>query len=179
MPGQQEPVRAASDRAFDVVIVGAGFAGMYMLHRLRSLGFNVRLFEAGGDVGGTWYWNRYPGARFDSESYSYGYSFSPELLQERSWSERFAAQPETLRYLNCRRQIRPASRHRVQVPRHLGPLPGGQRKLAGGAGGRRPLSGRFLITAIGLLSAPTVPRIAGLEASAANPSTPPPGRTNR
>ena len=75
-------------------------SGLYQLYRLREQGFRVRVFEAGTDVGGTWYWNRYPGARFDSESYSYGYSFSKELLQEWEWSEHFAGQPETLRYLN-------------------------------------------------------------------------------
>ncbi len=73
---------------------------MYQLYRLRELGLRVRVFEAGTNVGGTWYWNRYPGARFDSESYSYGYSFSKELLQEWDWSEHFAGQPETLRYCN-------------------------------------------------------------------------------
>ena len=67
---------------YDVLIIGAGIAGMYMLHRLREIGLTTRVLEAGTDVGGTWYWNRYPGARFDSESYSYGYSFSKELLEE-------------------------------------------------------------------------------------------------
>ena len=85
---------------FDAIIIGAGMSGLYQLYRLREQGFRVRVFEAGTDVGGTWYWNRYPGARFDSESYSYGYSFSKELLQEWEWSEHFAGQPETLRYLN-------------------------------------------------------------------------------
>jgi cyclohexanone monooxygenase len=84
----------------DVVIVGAGFAGMYMLHRLRSLGISARVFEAGSGVGGTWYWNRYPGARCDVESMQYSYSFSPELQQEWQWSELFASQPEILRYAN-------------------------------------------------------------------------------
>jgi cation diffusion facilitator CzcD-associated flavoprotein CzcO len=84
----------------DVVIVGAGFAGMYMLHRLRALGVSARVFEAGSGVGGTWYWNRYPGARCDVESMQYSYSFSPELQQEWRWSELFASQPEILRYAN-------------------------------------------------------------------------------
>ena len=84
----------------DVVIVGAGFAGMYMLHRLRGLGMSARVFEAGSGVGGTWYWNRYPGARCDVESMQYSYSFSPELQQEWQWSELFASQPEILRYAN-------------------------------------------------------------------------------
>src|SRR6201987_4691857 len=85
---------------FDAIIIGAGISGLYQLIRLRELGLAVRVYEAGTGVGGTWYWNRYPGARFDSESYSYGYSFSEELLQEWEWSEHFSAQPETLRYLN-------------------------------------------------------------------------------
>src|SRR3712207_3626154 len=84
----------------DAIIIGAGMSGLYQLHRLRELGMRVLVFEAGTGVGGTWYWNRYPGARFDSESYSYGYSFSRELLEEWSWSEHFAPQPETLRYLD-------------------------------------------------------------------------------
>jgi cation diffusion facilitator CzcD-associated flavoprotein CzcO len=84
----------------DVLIVGAGFAGMYMLHRARSLGFKAQVLEAGSGVGGTWYWNRYPGARCDVESMEYSYQFSEELQQEWRWSERYAAQPEILRYAN-------------------------------------------------------------------------------
>ena len=83
---------------FDVCVVGAGFAGMYLLHRLRDLGFSARVFEAGDDVGGTWYWNRYPGARCDVESIDYSYSFDPELERQWVWSERYATQPEILRY---------------------------------------------------------------------------------
>jgi cyclohexanone monooxygenase len=89
---------AADTKTYDVVVVGAGFAGMYMLHRLRGLGFSVRVYEQGGDVGGTWYWNRYPGARCDVESMQYSYSFSEELQQEWDWSERYAPQPEILKY---------------------------------------------------------------------------------
>jgi cation diffusion facilitator CzcD-associated flavoprotein CzcO len=85
---------------FDAVIVGAGFAGMYMLHRLRGMGLSVRVLEAGSCVGGTWYWNRYPGARCDVESMQYSYQFSEELQQEWIWSERYAPQPEILRYAN-------------------------------------------------------------------------------
>src|SRR5215469_753966 len=85
---------------FDVVIVGAGFAGMQMLYRVRELGLSVCVFEAAGDVGGTWYWNRYPGARCDVESMEYSYQFSSELQQEWEWTERFATQPEILRYAN-------------------------------------------------------------------------------
>src|SRR5215213_10900298 len=91
-----------SDRTadFDVIVVGAGMAGLYALHRLRRLGLSVRVFEAGDGVGGTWYWNRYPGARVDVESFDYSYSFDPELEQEWKWTERFPTQPELLRYLN-------------------------------------------------------------------------------
>jgi cyclohexanone monooxygenase len=92
--------QAAPATTYDVVVVGAGFAGMYMLHRLRGLGFSVRVYEQGGDVGGTWYWNRYPGARCDVESMQYSYSFSDELQQEWDWSERYAPQPEILKYAN-------------------------------------------------------------------------------
>src|SRR6187200_3077948 len=87
-------------RDFDAVIVGAGFAGLYMLHRLREMGFKARALEAGSGVGGTWYWNRYPGARCDVESVQYSFQFSDALQQEWDWSERYAAQPELLRYAN-------------------------------------------------------------------------------
>ena len=95
---QASPARTV--KAYDVVVVGAGFAGMYMLHRLRGLGFSARVYEQGGGVGGTWYWNRYPGARCDVESMQYSYSFSEELQQEWDWSERYAPQPEILNYAN-------------------------------------------------------------------------------
>src|SRR5919201_6609944 len=84
----------------DAIIVGAGFGGLYALHRLRQLGLRTRVFERGAGVGGTWYWNRYPGCRCDVESLDYSYSFSPELEQEWEWSERFPTQPEVERYLN-------------------------------------------------------------------------------
>src|SRR5881227_4291835 len=101
---------------YDAIVIGAGISGMYMLYRLRELGMTVRVFEAGSDVGGTWYWNRYPGARFDSESWTYGYSFSKELMAEWDWKEHFsptrhAGIPEL-----CRRQVRLAPGHRV--PQH-------------------------------------------------------------
>ena len=96
--GQEGSGRAAD--SYDVVVVGAGFAGMYMLHRLRGLGFSVRVYEQGSGVGGTWYWNRYPGARCDVESMQYSYSFCDELQQEWDWSERYAPQAEILRYAN-------------------------------------------------------------------------------
>lgn len=85
---------------FDAVVVGAGFGGMYMLHKLRGLGFTARVYEAGGDVGGTWYWNRYPGARCDVPSLQYSYQFSEELQQEWKWTEKYSTQPEILRYAN-------------------------------------------------------------------------------
>jgi cyclohexanone monooxygenase len=100
LPSMSGKDHAAGVEAYDAVVVGAGFAGMYMLHRLRGQGLKVRVYEQGGDVGGTWYWNRYPGARCDVESMQYSYSFSDELQQQWNWSERYAPQPEILRYAN-------------------------------------------------------------------------------
>jgi cyclohexanone monooxygenase len=97
MSGKGQPAAA---EVYDVVVVGAGFAGMYMLHRLRKQGLSARVYEQGGDVGGTWYWNRYPGARCDVESMQYSYSFDDELQQQWNWSERYAPQPEILKYAN-------------------------------------------------------------------------------
>ena len=94
------PRQPEVDARYDAVVVGAGFAGLYMLHVLRGLGLSARAFEAGGDVGGTWYWNRYPGARCDVESMQYSYSFSAELDQEWTWTEKYAPQPEILAYAN-------------------------------------------------------------------------------
>nr|WP_249137213.1 NAD(P)/FAD-dependent oxidoreductase [Bradyrhizobium tropiciagri] len=149
---------------YDVIIIGAGLSGMYQLYRLRELGLKARVFEAGTGVGGTWYWNRYPGARFDSESYSYGYSFSKELLQEWEWSEHFAGQPETLRYCNyvadkfdLRRDIQFESR--VTSAIYQDEARNWQVTLESGA----RHSCRFLITAIGPLSTPTLPRVAGID----------------
>src|ERR1044072_7698999 len=85
---------------FDAVVIGAGVTGLYQLYGLRELGLRVRTFEAGSGVGGTWYWTRSPAARFDSESWTYGYSLSQQLLDTSDWSEHFAGQPETERYLN-------------------------------------------------------------------------------
>lgn len=90
----------AKAERFDIIIVGAGFAGLYALHRLRAEGYSAKIIEAGGGVGGTWFWNRYPGARCDVESLQYSYSFSEEVQQEWSWSERYAAQAEILDYIN-------------------------------------------------------------------------------
>src|SRR3954469_25678655 len=148
----------------DAIIIGAGMSGLYQLHRLRQLGLRVRVFEAGTGVGGTWYWNRYPGARFDSESYSYSYSFSPDLLKEWNWSEHFAGQPETLRYLNhvadrcdLHRDMRFRSRviaaHWQEATRSWDVVLEDNSRH----------SARILITAIGPLSAPTMPRIEGVD----------------
>jgi cation diffusion facilitator CzcD-associated flavoprotein CzcO len=150
---------------FDAVVIGAGVTGLYLLHRLRELGLRVRTFEAASGVGGTWYWNRYPGARFDSESWTYGYSWSQELLDTWDWSEHFAAQPETERYLNhvadvfdLRRDIQFNSRvatacYREDTRSWEIVLEDGSRHTT-----------RFLITAIGVLSAATMPsNIPGIE----------------
>ena len=94
----QRPARPAAD--VDVLVVGAGITGIYQLYRALDAGFSALLLEAGDGVGGTWYWNRYPGARFDSESYTYAYLFSRELFEEWEWQEHFAEQPEIERYLN-------------------------------------------------------------------------------
>ncbi len=150
--------------SYDAIIIGAGISGLYQLYRLRELGLRVRILEAGTGVGGTWYWNRYPGARFDSESYSYGYSFSEDVLQEWNWSEHFAPQPETLRYVNfvadkfnLKRDI--DFRTRVKAAHYQDAT----RSWDVTAEDGRRYQARFLITAIGPLSAPTMPRIAGVE----------------
>src|SRR5256714_15118101 len=90
----------SADEHYDAIIVGAGFSGLYMLHRLRGLGLTARVYERGAGVGGTGYWNRYPGARCDVESVQYSYQFSDTLQQEWEWTERYATQPEILRYAN-------------------------------------------------------------------------------
>jgi cation diffusion facilitator CzcD-associated flavoprotein CzcO len=158
-------VNTVSDpQQYDAIIIGAGISGLYQLLRLRQLGMTVRVFEAGTGVGGTWYWNRYPGARFDSESYSYSYSFSEELLQEWDWSEHFAGQPETLRYLNhvadkfdLRKDIQ--FRSRVASTHFQDAANSWDVTLEDGSRTRC----RFLITAIGPLSAPTMPTIPGVD----------------
>jgi len=117
MAAQDSRQGALADADVDVVVVGAGFAGLYLLHRLRGVGFTTTVLESADDVGGTWYWNRYPGARCDIESIDYSYSFDPELQSEWQWSERYATQPEILRYLghvadryDLRRDIRFSTR---------------------------------------------------------------------
>src|SRR4051812_36920520 len=97
--GAQRMAQGSSSEV-DVVVVGAGIAGMYMLHKLRKAGLSTRVFEAGDNVGGTWYWNRYPGARVDIDAADYSYSFDPDLQQDWTWSEKCPTQPELLRYLN-------------------------------------------------------------------------------
>ncbi len=155
-------VRAGAE--FDAIVVGAGFAGLYALHRLRGLGMKVLVFEAGKGVGGTWFWNRYPGARCDVESLEYSYSFSEELQQEWKWPERFAAQPDILRYINhvadrfdLRRDIKLNTRvtsvefdeaaRRWMVETNQGDS----------------VSAPFCIMASGNLSLPRVPKFKGLE----------------
>ncbi|MCZ6895363.1 MAG: NAD(P)/FAD-dependent oxidoreductase [Gammaproteobacteria bacterium] len=148
----------------DVIIIGAGISGIYQLYRLLDDGVNVTVLEAGSAPGGTWYWNRYPGARFDSESYSYGYSFSKELLQEWSWSEHFAGQPETLRYLNHVVEKFDLRKHmqfdcKVEAARFNDERGHWTLRISDG----RELTTRILITAVGMLSAATMPRIEGTE----------------
>ncbi len=149
---------------FDAVIVGAGFAGMYMLHCLRGLGISARVYEAGGDVGGTWYWNRYPGARCDVESMQYSYSFCDALEQEWRWSEKYSPQPEILAYarhvaerFELRRDIRfgtrvTAARFDETAKRWLIETDLGDRASA-----------QFFILAVGCLSAANKPPFAGIE----------------
>jgi cation diffusion facilitator CzcD-associated flavoprotein CzcO len=146
------------------VIVGAGFAGLYMLHRLRGLGLSARVFEAGDGIGGTWYWNRYPGARCDVESMDYSYSFSDELQQEWKWSERYASQPEILTYINhvadrfdLRRDIQVGTR----VTAATFDEAGGRWTITTDHGDR--VSARFCIMATGCLSAAQVPKFPGRE----------------
>src|SRR4030095_10788769 len=170
MERAQQPIPTADTgpgeevEQFDVIIIGAGVTGLYALYRLRERGLSVRVFEAGSGVGGTWYWNRYPGARFDSESYTYGYSFSEELLQEWDWQEHYAGQPETERYLNyvadkfdLRRDIR-CHAHVASVVWNEG-ADRWQVHLADGHRARA----QFVITAVGSLSAHYIPGTHGVD----------------
>jgi cation diffusion facilitator CzcD-associated flavoprotein CzcO len=163
MQATEDRPETSSKLDFDAVIIGAGISGLYQLLKLRDLGLRVKVFETGTGVGGTWYWNRYPGARFDSESWSYGYSFSKELLQEWDWTEHFSPQPQTLKYLNyvadkfdLRRDIQFNSR--VTAAHYKEELPGWEIALEDGS----RHTARFLVTAIGALSVPTMPRIEGI-----------------
>ncbi|KAJ1328265.1 (2,2,3-trimethyl-5-oxocyclopent-3-enyl)acetyl-CoA 1,5-monooxygenase [Microdochium nivale] len=148
---------------YDVLVVGAGLSGIYTLYRLRQLGFRVKVLEAGSGEGGTWFWNRYPGARFDSESYSYGFSFSQEVLQEWDWTEHFSPQPETLRYaqfltdkFDLRRDMQFDTR--VQSA-HFQELTSSW-LLTDSKG--RTYSTRYLVTAMGILNESTLPNIPGV-----------------
>jgi cation diffusion facilitator CzcD-associated flavoprotein CzcO len=160
----QAPVSPSRDTHYDAIIIGAGISGMYQLLSLRRLGLSVHVFEAGTGVGGTWYWNRYPGARFDSESWSYGYGFDKDLLAEWEWSENFAAQPETLRYLNhvadrfdLRRDIDFNSRVKAA---HYDESANLWRVTM--EDGRRA-DARILVSAVGPLSAPVKPNYPGMD----------------
>src|SRR5215213_7187981 len=148
----------------DVIVVGAGFAGLYALYKLRAIGLRVQVLEAGKDIGGTWFWNRYPGARCDVESLEYSYSFSDELQQEWYWPERFAAQPDILRYINhvadrldLRRDILTETRVTSAVFDKKADL--WTVKTANGG----VFQAQFCIMATGNLSLPRVPTFPGLE----------------
>jgi cation diffusion facilitator CzcD-associated flavoprotein CzcO len=150
---------------FDAIVIGAGFAGLYALHKLRDdLHLRVRVFEAGDGVGGTWYWNRYPGARCDSESYYYCYSFSPELAEEWEWSGRYPEQPEIERYLNHvadRFDLRPDIQLSTRVTSATFDDETNGWEIR--TDDDRTVTARFLVTAVGCLSAPLVPDIPGLD----------------
>ena len=149
----------------DAVIVGAGFAGLYMLYRMRDvLGLKARVYETGDGVGGTWFWNRYPGARCDSESFYYSYSFSEELEQEWDWTSKYPEQPEILSYLNhvadrfdLRRDIQLGTRVTEASFDDVNDC----WEVRTESGDR--ITARFLISAVGCLSATNVPDIPGLD----------------
>jgi len=148
----------------DVVVVGAGFAGMYMLHRLRMSGYSVRVFEAGTDVGGTWYWNRYPGARCDVESLEYSYSFDTDLEQEWEWTERYSSQPEILAYAKHvadRFDLRSDIRFETRVETADFDETSGSWRIETSDGGSTV--SRFFVMATGCLSSTTLPDIPGIE----------------
>jgi cation diffusion facilitator CzcD-associated flavoprotein CzcO len=149
---------------FDVVIVGAGFAGLYMLHRLRKCGFSVRVCEAGSGIGGTWFWNRYPGARCDVESMEYSYQFSDELQQEWEWTERYAAQPEILRYANHvadRFDLRRDIAFDTRVDTAVFDEAAARWRIRTRNGDQ--LAARYCIMATGCLSSANVPSFTGLD----------------
>ena len=148
---------------YDVLVIGAGVTGLYSLYRFRELGFTVRSFEDASGIGGTWYWNRYPGARFDSESYTYGYSFSEDLLQEWDWKELYSGQPENERYLNYvadKFDLRQHIRFNSHVESCVYNEEANRWELTMEDGHRA--RGQFLITAVGLLSAHYVPDFEGI-----------------
>src|SRR5580765_5486336 len=146
----------------DVVVVGAGITGIYQLHRAREAGFSALLLEAGAGVGGTWFWNRYPGARFDSESYTYGYLFSRELFDEWEWKEHFAGQPEIERYLNHVVDRFDLRRHmRFDAPVTAAAWDEASATWAVTTGDGTVTRARFLVAATGVLSVPYVPDVPG------------------
>jgi cyclohexanone monooxygenase len=155
--------RQAETGTFDAVVIGAGFAGLYMLHRLRGLGFKARAYEAGGGVGGTWYWNRYPGARCDVESLQYSFSFSEELDQEWNWSEKYSPQPEILAYANHVADRFDLRREIVFDTRVTAATFDEQKntwRIETDRGDR--VSAQFCIMAVGCLSAPNRPDFEGM-----------------
>ena len=148
---------------YEVIIIGAGLSGIYSLIKMRELGVSVRVIEAGSQVGGTWYWNRYPGARFDSESVSYGFSFSKELLDEWKWEESFSPQPETEKYCNfiCDKfDLRRDVTFDFRI--HTAKFRASSRswKLTSEAG--ETFTSRFVITAMGPLTSATLPNVPGV-----------------
>ena len=162
MPADDALPTGAAD--VDVLVVGAGITGIYQLYRAREEGFSALLLEAGEGVGGTWYWNRYPGARFDSESYTYGYLFSRELFDEWAWQEHFAAQPETERYLNHvvdRFDLRRLMRFGARVTAADYDESSGTWRVHAGDG--TTVRARVLVAATGVLSIPYIPDIEGRE----------------
>ena len=155
---------AVPDPDVDVLVVGAGITGIYQLHRALEAGFSATLLEAGDGVGGTWYWNRYPGARFDSESYTYAYLFSQELFDDWEWQEHFAEQPETERYLNHvvdRFDLRRHIRFGARVTSAVWDDPSGTWVVTVGDG--TEVRARFLVAATGVLSVPYFPDVPGRE----------------
>jgi cation diffusion facilitator CzcD-associated flavoprotein CzcO len=159
-----DPARQALPESVDVVVVGAGFSGMYLLHRLRTMGMSALVIEAGTDVGGTWYWNRYPGARVDVESLSYSYSFDPELEQQFEWQERYPTQPEILKYaqhvadrLDLRKDI--AFRTRVTAAHY----DEDEKVWTIRTEHQDAVKARVFVMATGCLSSSKLPEIPGLE----------------
>ena len=156
--------RPETGSAFDVIVIGSGFGGMYMLHRLRSIGMSARAYEIADDVGGTWYWNRYPGARCDIESMQYSYSFSEGLEQEWSWSEKYASQPEILEYARHvadRFNLRSDIRFQTRVTTASFDERAGRWVVETDRGDR--VTGRYLVSAVGCLSAANLPAFGGMQ----------------
>jgi len=160
-------VSGKSTAAYDAVVVGAGFAGMYMLHRLRQQGLSVRVYEQGDGVGGTWYWNRYPGARCDVESVQYSYSFSDELQQQWDWSERYAPQPEILKYANHvadRFELRPDIQFNTRVEQAVFDESTDRWSVTLSANGEaKTVTAAYVVLATGCLSNARMPDIKGLK----------------